>query len=45
MAQETIRLSSFLIDHRILNKNNTTGATYGEGTAYPTGPSWFTLGA
>ena len=37
-------LFSFMTYHRVYNESNTTGATSGAGTAYPSGAHEFTLG-
>ena len=37
-------LSSYMIYHRVLWRSNTTGATYGVGTVYPSGKHEFTPG-
>jgi hypothetical protein len=37
-------LSSFMTDHVVCNQSNTTGATSGAGTAYPSGASEFIAG-
>ena len=37
-------LSSFMISHRVCNKSNSTGATCGAGTAYPSGAHDFIPG-
>ena len=34
-------LSSLMTYDRVCNNNNSTGATSGAGTAYPSGPNWF----
>jgi len=35
-------LSSFMTYHRVGNESNTTGVTYGAGTAYPSASTEFT---
>ena len=39
---DLVDLSSFMTYHRVCNQINTTGATSGAGTAYPSGASEFT---
>ena len=34
-------LKKIVVHVQVYNKSNATGATYGAGTAYPSGASWF----
>ena len=44
LSQSFPVLSSFMTCHRVCNQINTTGATSGAGTAYPSGAPEFTTG-